>query len=251
MSLNFPRGSEVMPRGHGNGCLIGLALNAGLLLGCATGSYQLGERAGRAGDWDAAVASYERALLEHPRRADVRIALARARIRATWNHLDTARDLEARDKLVAALAEYERALVYDPSLGAARDRITALEREISEPNTLEAPPRRPGSSAGLRTAPPLLDPSSRERLDIRFSDASLRDILDFIGDVTGINVIYDEQFQDRTYSVELNGVTLEEALDVILTANQYFYVVLNGRAIGVRSEPVRHRVRTESSAPPA
>ena len=46
-------------------------------------------------------------------------------------------------------------------------------------------------------------------------------------------MIYDQQFQDRSYSVELDGVTIEEALDLILTANGYFYKVLRPRSIFV------------------
>ena len=50
---------------------------------------------------------------------------------------------------------------------------------------------------------------------------------------TGINVIYDSQFQDRLYSVALDDVTIEEALDLILTANGYFYKVLSPRSVAV------------------
>ena len=64
----------------------------------------------------------------------------------------------------------------------------------------------------LGTQPPLLDPASQEPLRIRFVDANLKDILDFIGNATNINVVYDSQFQDRPYSVQLDGVTIEEAL---------------------------------------
>ena len=88
-------------------------------------------------------------------------------------------------------------------------------------------------NAGRTALPPLLDPASRELLSIRFVDASLRDILDFIGNATGINVIYDSQFQDRLYSVALDDVTIEEALDLILTANGYFYKVLSPRSVAV------------------
>ena len=79
----------------------------------------------------------------------------------------------------------------------------------------------------------MLDPSSQEQLHIQFRDASLKDILEFIGNATGINMVYDQQFQDRSYSVQLDGVTIEEALNLILTANGYFYKVLQPRSIVV------------------
>ena len=220
------------------GCVIGLAFSTGLLPGCATGAYQQGERAARIGDWDAAVASYRRALQEEPGRADVRIALERTKQRAIWGHLDTARDLEARDEPTAALAEYRQALTYDPSNGRAIDRLIAIEREIREWKTALLARRQAVAPIGLPPLPPLLDLGSQEPIYIQFRDASLKDILNFIGDAAGITVIYDEQFQDRPYSVQLDGVTLEEALDVILTANQYFYKVLYPRGIRVTSGTV-------------
>ncbi len=212
-------------------CAVVVALGAGLLSDCATGAYQQRERAARIGDWDAAVASYQRALQEDPGRADVRIALERTKQRAIWGHLDTARDLEARDELTAALAEYREALTYAPSNGRANDRLTAIEREIRERKTASLPRHHAVAPVGLQPLPPSLDPSSPEPLHIQFRDASLKDILDFIGNATGINVIYDQQFQDRSYSVQLDGVTIEEALDFILTANGYFYKVLQPRSI--------------------
>ena len=96
----------------------------------------------------------------------------------------------------------------------------------------------PAIAADAPPAPetgPKLVPASREPLSLRFTDASVRDILDIIGDAAGINILYDPEFQDHTYSIQLDGVTVEEALDLILTANQYFYKVVTPRAIRATS----------------
>ncbi len=50
---------------------------------------------------------------------------------------------------------------------------------------------------------PLLDPASDEPLVIEFAD----NILDFLGDASGINVTDDERLEDASHSVELAGVT--------------------------------------------
>ncbi len=102
------------------GCVVGMALGAGLLSGCATGAYQQGERSAQAGDWEPAIVSYRRALREAPGSADVRIALVRAKLNASRHHIDAAQEFEARDELAAALAEYEKARGYDPSNGQTR-----------------------------------------------------------------------------------------------------------------------------------
>ena len=45
--------------------------------------------------------------------------------------------------------------------------------------------------------------------------------------------MYDEQFQDRRYSVDLDGVTFTDALKVSLTETQRFFRVLGSGAISV------------------
>ena len=67
-------------------------------------------------------------------------------------------------------------------------------------------------------AAPLLNPASRAPLDIRFNQASLRDVLTFISNATGINVIYDASFQDRPVTVQLSG-SIEQALNTLLSSN--------------------------------
>ena len=211
--------------------LISMALGAALVGGCATGAYRQGERAARAGDWDAAVESYRRALQDDPRRADYRIAFERAKLSASTAHLDAARELEARDQLSAALLEYQKAREYDPSNGRTLERLVSIDRAIREPPDAARPRPDVGPETSREQAPALLPLASREPLRLRFTNASLKDILDFLAEAGGINLIYDPQFQDRTYSVDLDGVTIEEALDLILTANQHFYQVLNRRTI--------------------
>ena len=78
-----------------------------------------------------------------------------------------------------------------------------------------------------------------------FRETSLQDLVDFIGDATGINVSYDEQFQDREVTIRIDGLTLEETLDHVLSINQHFYKVLNPRAIIVVPETPQKRQQYE------
>ena len=99
--------------------------------------------------------------------------------------------------------------------------------------------------ARRETERPLLDPSSQEPLRLQFTDAGLRDILDFIGSATGINITYDQDFLDRVYSARLDGVTIEQALNQILTANQHFYKVMNPRSLIVVPDTPQKRAQYE------
>src|SRR5882762_10820347 len=81
--------------------------------------------------------------------------------------------------------------------------------------------------------------------EIRFNNTSIRDILNFIANATGINVTYDRDYQDRPYTVQLDGVTLEQALNQILSANQLFYKVVNQRTILVIADNPQKRANYE------
>ena len=229
--------------------LLGVVLVGGVLAGCATGNtFQRGEEAGFAGDWDAAVEYHQRALQEDPGNAVYRIGLERAMLNASRVHLFRARELEADGNLAGAVREYRLAAKFDPSnslvTGKARELVRTL-RDRDEAAHPRAPIEEMRERARQEIQPPLLDPASAEPLRLQFTDAGLQDILDFIGNATGINVTYDQQFQDRAYSVRLSGVTIEEALDQILTANQYFYKVINSRSLIVVPDTPQKRAQYE------
>ena len=229
--------------------LVSLVLAGTLLSGCAsTGAFRDGNDAAGLGNWDTAVELYRQALQDDPGDPRYRMALERAMQAAAAVHVARAREYEAQDELPAALAEYRRATEFDPTNGQLIAIVASLERKI---RTLVEASRPPSAMDQLReqarldSQPPLLDPASGEPLDFQFSNASLRDIVDFIGDATGINVTYDQQFQDRAYSVQLAGLTIEEALDQILTANQHFYKVLNARSLIVVPDTPQKRAQYE------
>ena len=226
-----------------------LLLAGTLLVGCAsTGAFRDGKDAAQIGDWDAAVDFYRQAVQDDPGEPEYRVALERAMQNAAVVHTARAREYEAQDELPAALAEYRRASEYDPTNGQLLAIVASMERQIR--NLVEA--SRPPSAiellreqARLQAEPPLLDPASDDPLGFQFSNAGLRDILDFIGNATGINVTYDQQFQDRSYTVQLEGLTIEEALDQILTANQHFYKVLNSRSVIIVPDTPQKRAQYE------
>ena len=229
--------------------LLGLVLAAALAAGCGAGrSYGRGNSAARAGDWDAAVEHYRHAIQQHPDRAEYKIALERAMINASNQHLDQARVLEARGQLDDALREYRRAAQFDPPNRQVAAKVLELERRIRE--AVEASRPKPTITqmrerARQASGEPLLNPASRQPLDLRFNNASIRDILNFIGNATGINITYDRDFQDRSYTVQLDGVTLEQALNQILSANQLFYKVINDRTIMVIPDTPPKRAQYE------
>jgi general secretion pathway protein D len=224
-------------------------VTAALLAGCAAGrAYTAGERAARAGDWDAAVDHYRRAIQEAPGRADYEIALERAMLAASNAHLDQARLLEARGQIEDALREYQRASEYDPTNRQISAKVQDMERRIRDQAEAQRPQptiQQLQQQAARLTAQPLLNPGSREPIDVVFNNASLRDILNSMGMSAGINVTYERDYQDRSYSIQLRGVTFEQELNQILAANQLFYKIINERTIMVIPDNAQKRALYE------
>ncbi|MBI2223025.1 MAG: secretin and TonB N-terminal domain-containing protein, partial [Acidobacteria bacterium] len=222
-----------------SGALIALVLMSALMLSAcaAERAFRRGEDSSRAGDWDSAVVHYRRAVQEDPDRAEYKIRLERAMQNAARDHISRARELEEGDQLDAALREYRRALEYDASNRLAASKAAELERTIRE--RIEAARPRPRieqlrEQARTSTAPPLLDPASKAPLKFTFTNASLRDVINTITSAAGINTMYDSQAESvvgRPITVNLDGVTLEQALDQILASNGLYYKVLNPRTI--------------------
>jgi general secretion pathway protein D len=225
-----------------------LVLALALLTGCAAGrAFRRGEDRARVGDWDAAVTYYRTAVQADPDKPEYRIALERAMLNASRFHFDNARALEAKDQLDAALLEYRRTVEFDPGNTQALDRVVQLEKIIRD--RIEASRPKPAivqlrEQARQVSPAPLLNPASRAPLDYNFKQASLRDVLTFIGTATGINVIYDASFQDRQVTATLQG-SIEQVLNTLLSSNGLFYTVLDERTIVVALDSAPNRLKYE------
>ena len=230
----------------------GVLIGAIVMSGCAAGrAFRSGEAAARGGDWDAAVEYYRMAVQDSPDRPEYRIALERAMLNAARAHLAAARAREAADDLPGALVEYRRSYELDPTNGETAVKIANLQQELRarmeaarEPAPIEAMRAQARREAEL----PLLDPASGDLLVLEFADASLREIVDFLGDASEVNVTYDAEFQDAPASLDLAGVTFEEALEQLLSSHGAFYKVVNPTTIVVVPDtPVKRREYEEQA----
>ena len=215
---------------------------------CATSrAFMRGERAARAGDWDAAVEYYRQAMEDDPDRAEFKIAYERAMMAASTLHLDRARKAEAEGRLEEALREYRRAAELDTTNRQVAAKASEIERILID--RVEAARPRPQidrlrEEAQKASAQPILSPTTPLG-PVNFSNASVREILQFIGQATGINVLFDRDFVDRQTSINVEGVTLEQALQQLMLTNQLFYKVLNDRTIIVVQDTTAKRTQYE------
>ena len=179
---------------------------------------------------------FTEALQANPDNAEYKIELERAMQNAARDHISArARSRSRRISSTRRCIEYKKAVEMDASNRLAATRAAELERTIRD--RIEKSRPRPAIEKLRQQAraqgAPVLNPADRTPLKLSFNNSSLRDILNFIGTTTGINIQFDAAYQDKAYTVNLDGVTLEEALQQILSVNGLFYKVLNPTTIVV------------------
>lgn len=204
-----------------------------LVTGCAAGrAFRRGQEAARNGDWDVAVTEYTKAVQANPDRAEYKIQLERAMQSAAQAHISRARELEAKDALDAALNEYKRAAEIDSTNRLAAAKVAELEKTIRDriEATRPRPPIDKLREQARAMGQPVIDLTTRLP-SLKFQNSSLRDILNFIATQSGINITYDQGYQDKAYTIVLEDVTAEQALQQIMLANTLFYKVLNPKTI--------------------
>jgi type II secretory pathway component GspD/PulD (secretin) len=217
---------------------IGLVAILALTAACAsTSAFKQGQLAVAAGNLDQAVAHFRAAAQADPDNADYQMALQRAMLAASRAHLDRARTLEEQGQFDAARDEYTRATEYDPTNRVAAEKARDLDRGIRAKIDADRPrPFQDLQQRARASSPvPLLNPASRDPITLNVANTPIRDVLTAIANNSGIDVLFDrdaeQQVLPRPISVDIQGLTLEQALNYLMSANQLSYKVISARTI--------------------
>ena len=208
--------------------------------GCAGRlAYHQGQEEAQRGNWDMAVARLTRAAQKDPNNIGYKIALENARIQASRLHYDLARKYLQASDLEKAAEELDIASKYDPSnksasddLALVRTRIRTRDASLNDMSDFESKRAR----AAARPSVPVLSPRSLAPIALNYRDQSLQRLLETLGKLAGVNVLFDEGFRDKNVTVSLRGVTFREALDQITMVNRLFYKVLDQNTIIIVAE---------------
>jgi len=202
--------------------IIGLGLVAA---GCPKGKtqYDQGRKAETAADLDAALNYYQQALKADPQNANYRAKLDQTRFEAGEAHVKRGQELRKKGDLQGAASEFQRAEVIDPSSPIAEQELRKTVQAIAEANPAANPPAEapPESEGELAAMPPVIKPLSRAPINLKMSNDA-KQVFDVIGKLAGLTVIYDPDFPARRISVELNNVTLEQALEIVSLESKAF-----------------------------
>src|ERR1700704_1584092 len=205
-----------------------LCVGFGLLAaGCPKGQpdYNQGKKAETIQDYDAAFAYYQKAAKADPYNANYKIKLNRVRFEASESHVKRGVELRKQGDLQGAASEFQRAQAMDPSSPVADQELRKTVEMIAEKNRAAdaaAEPLADPNEAVLAASPPEIKPLSRAPINLKMPNQEAKIIFDTIGKLAGLTVIYDPDFPARRISVELNYVTMEQALEIVSLESKAF-----------------------------
>jgi general secretion pathway protein D len=207
-----------------------VALSA-LLAGCATGAaFRRGREAEQRQDYDRAVAEYTAVLRRAPGNTDARLALDRARLRASQDHFVKGRRLAALGKFDEALVEYGLAAELNPSDADVDQELRSTRNKLRAKIVVPADGKTELQTLvdrSLTQAPPGLDLPQDAKMpaSLVFRDAASRDVFTAIARFANLSIVFDSAFRDIPVTVDLRNATLADALNTVAGVTRTFYRV--------------------------
>jgi len=209
-------------------------------------------------EYDQALELFEKAWAEDPSDAAYQMSVRRVRFQAGMRHVDRGQALREEGKLEEALEAFLKGYAVDPASTIAVQEIRRTramierERRKTAPSTPEERGLTPQQAARKEVEDrvaaiqplPELKPISRQVQSLRMTNQPVRILFETLGKLTGINVIWDPEYQTagRTnYSIDLTNTTLEEALEHLSVLTKSFWKPLSQNTIFVTNENVTKR----------
>ncbi len=227
------------------------ALTAALLLalaGCASTVLDEAERLSRAGQYEDALKRLDTALADRPDDPALRTAHSRQRERVQLQLL-----LQTDMALANGhTAEAERLLERASALGLAPARVAQLQQQVQRARQRTDAAAPPAPAAAPAAAAPqgtgvVLGPAFQKPVSLEFREAPLRQVFEALARSSGVNFVFDKDVRtDGRVTVFLRGVTLDEAMRVILATQQLDRKLLNDSTVLVYpNTPTKQREHQE------
>ncbi|HEY3936193.1 MAG TPA: hypothetical protein VGL97_02080 [Bryobacteraceae bacterium] len=222
-----------------------------------------GEKAELKQDYDTALTYFEQALEEDSREPAYMLAVRRTTTRASEQHITQGKKLLKQQKLHEAMVQFQKALLIDPSSQIALQEIADTTWMLKQQEKLPqgAPILTPAEKARQELesridsleGPPTLRPINNQISSLKMNNQTSRVLYESVAKLAGINVLFDPQGIDalgsttRNFNLDLNNITLEEALNYVALETHTFWKAISRNAIFVtqESEPKRQEYQDE------
>src|SRR5271166_5532867 len=212
--------------------------------------YEKGADAEARQNYEQAFDYYKQAYNLKPKDLRYRVAYERTRSYAAEAHVHSGQILRDAGKLNEAAVEFARAVQIDPSSFIAGQELKRTEQMIKEAQN-PVPPQAVAPSPLRRRlesaqGPVELAAISNVPITLKVTEKS-NVIYETVGKLAGINVLFDPDYTPRQVRIELNGVSLEDALGIISFETKTFWRPVTPNTIFVAQDNPAKRKELEQN----
>jgi general secretion pathway protein D len=227
----------------------GVVALAGLLIStaCAPGNvyFQKGHKAELRKDWDTALINYDKAVQSRPANSEYQLRQTHVRMEASLFHLKQGKVFLRQQRVSAAMGEFQKAASIDPSNQAARQELARLlSNELAAKQAREKGLKEAiqSSQQQQQAAAAELQPLPQEPLTHFRISADSKRVYETLCKLAGLNVAFTSDFQVQPVSMDLNNVTIQNALHVVsLQTHTFWRVVTSNTILVVPDNPANRR----------
>jgi general secretion pathway protein D len=215
----------------------------------ANAAYHRGVKAESQNNFDEAFQAYSQAHSLKPKDARYFTAFTRLRFYAAMEHLRKGQALRDAGKLQEAVIEFQHAAEIDPTNFTAKGEALHAQDVIKKQMHPEEAPKAPlalDKAAQEAAGPVELQPLSNTLINLRLTETSTM-IYKTIGKLAGINVLFDTDYKPQKITVELNDVTLREALNTVALQTKTFWEPTSSNTILVAADTTAKRKEMQDS----
>ncbi len=202
-------------------------------------------------NYEAAYDLYKQAYEQKPTDLAYRASYERTRFLAAASHVHRGQLLRDAGKLQEALTEFQKAAEIDSSSFIAQQEIRRTQKMINDagnaPPTSAAPPPT-GLQKRVQEAQGPVDLAAISNVPITLKmTEDTKIIYETIGKLAGLNVLFDPDYTSRRIKIELNGVSEQEALEIVALESKTFWRPVTPNTIFVASDNPAKRKEIEQS----
>ncbi len=215
----------------------------------ASSFYKQAQAAEAKDNVDAAYDLYAKAFQKDPKDLRYKTAYERAKFTAATAHIKRGEKLRDQGDDTGAITEFLHAMEIDPANELAQQDIDATRRAMGTPTFRQETSVGQSQMSDITelASPVRLRPISNEPLTI----SSVQDskvIYQTVGKLAGINVLFDPDYNGKRIQVDLNNVSLYDALHIIGTISGTFWRPITSNTIFVAQNTRAKRTELDEQA---
>ena len=211
--------------------------------------YEKGKAAEVRQDYIAAYNFYHQAYQLKPSDLRYRASFEYVRFLASASYVHQGEILVKAGKLQEGLTNFEQATAIDASSFIAQQQANKTRLLIQKSlSPAPAPTTESGLTKRMEEAagPVELAPIAQTPITLKLTEDA-KTVYETIGKLAGINVLFDPDYTSKRIRVDLNGVTLQEALEITALESKTFWRPVTPNTIFVAADTPAKRKELEQS----